>query len=65
VAYLVLLVFVAALALALLTQPILAHMISHITVRNVAALSLIRQRVADKGADAEGFADALDIGGAI
>ena len=64
-AYLVVLVFVAALSLALITQPILAHMISQTTVKNIAALSVIRQRATDKGADAEGFADALDIGGAF
>lgn len=64
-AYLATLVFIGALSLALITQPILAHLITQTEVQNVAALSIIRQRVTDKGADAEGFADALDIGGAF
>ena len=65
VAYLALLVFAGALAMALITQPILAHMISQTKVLNIEALSVIRQRATDKGADAEGFADALDVGGAF
>ncbi|EPX76347.1 DUF898 family protein [Salipiger mucosus] len=61
------LVFVAAEAggLALITQPILKHYVDTLTVIDPDALGEIRQRAADKGADAEGFADALDIGGAI
>lgn len=65
VLYLALLVFAGALALALITQPILAHFTDTLSVTNLPALDGIRQRVRDKGADAEGFADALDIGGAF
>jgi uncharacterized membrane protein YjgN (DUF898 family) len=65
VAYLVFLAFVGAMVLAFITEPVIKHYVSTITVQNVAALDVIRQRVTDKGADAEGFADALDWGGAI
>jgi len=65
VAYLVLLIFAGALTMALITQPVLAHFTSTLTITNLEALSKIRQRQHDKGADAEGFADALDIGGAF
>jgi len=39
--------------------------ISSITVQGADRLADIRQRAHDTGADAEGFADALDVGGAI
>ncbi len=65
VLYLVLLVFAGALSLVLITEPILAHIIDETRVLNMPAMAAIRQRVTDKGADAEGFADALDFGGAI
>ncbi|SLN12539.1 hypothetical protein PEL8287_00387 [Roseovarius litorisediminis] len=53
------------LILVLVTQPIIAHIVKTITVRNTGALAAIRQRASDRGADAEGFADALDVGGAF
>lgn len=65
VSYLALLVFAGALSLVLITEPILAHIIDETRVLNMPAMAAIRQRVTDKGADAEGFADALDFGGAI
>lgn len=46
-------------------QPIIAHFVQSVTVRNAGTLDSIRQRAADGGADAEGMADALDVGGAI
>ncbi|MCT8331774.1 YjgN family protein [Albidovulum sediminis] len=55
----------SALTLAFIVQPLIAHFCETTTVLNAAALSGIRQRAHDRGADAEGFADALDIGGAI
>ncbi|WP_425040503.1 DUF898 family protein [Primorskyibacter sp. S187A] len=60
-------IFVAAGAgwLALVVQPIIGHYVNTLTVHNPDAFGEIAQRVSDKGADAEGFADALDIGGAI
>jgi hypothetical protein len=63
--YLALLVFAGALSLVLITEPILGHIIDQTRVLNMPAMAAIRQRVTDKGADAEGFADALDWGGAI
>ena len=65
VAYLALLIFVSALSLVLITEPIIAHVVSETRVNNMDAMAAIKQRVGDKGADAEGFADALDWGGAI
>lgn len=63
--YMFVLVGLGALGLVLITQPIIAHITGTMQVRNVDALNAIRQRASDKGADAEGFADALDLGGAI
>lgn len=61
------LAFLAAggLSLVMITQPIIDHAVTNITVINSDHLDSIRQRAADKGADAEGFADALDVGGAL
>ncbi|MEM6760645.1 MAG: DUF898 family protein [Pseudomonadota bacterium] len=61
------LAFLAAggLSLIMITQPIIEHAVTNITVYNADHLDSIRQRTADAGADAEGFADALDVGGAI
>jgi uncharacterized membrane protein YjgN (DUF898 family) len=53
------------LSLVMITQPIIEHAVNNVTVQNADHLDAIRQRVADAGADAEGFADALDIGGAL
>lgn len=64
-AYLALLIFVSALSLVLITEPIIKHIVSETRVNNMDAMAAIKQRVGDKGADAEGFADALDWGGAI
>lgn len=64
-AYIAALAVAGALALVWITQPVIAHVVMSITVRNAGALDEIRQRAADTGADAEGFADALDVGGAL
>lgn len=65
VSYIALILVVGAMVTALITQPVIAHYASTLQVHNTDALDAIRQRAADTGADAEGFADALDIGGAI
>lgn len=65
VLYVAALVLSGAMALIFITQPTLAHFITSFTVHNAGALNEIRQRAAETGIDAEGFADALDIGGAI
>lgn len=51
--------------LVMITQKVIAHVVNSVTVANAPHLDQIQQRAADTGADAEGFADALDIGGAI
>ena len=56
---------IGGLGLVMITQPIIAHAVEHITVQTADHLDTIHQRSADAGADAEGFADALDVGGAI
>ncbi|WP_299146881.1 DUF898 family protein [uncultured Tateyamaria sp.] len=53
------------LSLVMITQPMIKHAVENMTVLNADHLDTIRQRAADTGADAEGFADALDVGGAI
>ncbi|WP_298806367.1 DUF898 family protein [uncultured Lentibacter sp.] len=65
VLYVAALALSGALALVLITQPTIAHFITTFTVHNADALGDIRQRASETGVDAEGFADALDIGGAI
>lgn len=54
-----------ALRMIWVAQPIVAHLVQSVTITNAEALDAIRQRAADVGVDAEGFADALDVGGSI
>jgi hypothetical protein len=63
--YIGILLLIGGLSLVWITQPIIEHVVESITVMNAGHLDTIRQRSADAGADAEGFADALDIGGAL
>jgi uncharacterized membrane protein YjgN (DUF898 family) len=65
VLYLLVLTVFGALSLVFISQPVLAQFVNSVTVTGVAALDAVRQRVADGGADAEGLADALDMGGAF
>ncbi len=65
VLYLLVLTVFGALSLVFISQPVLAQFVDSVTVTGVAALDAVRQRVADGGADAEGLADALDMGGAF
>lgn len=53
------------LSLVMITQPIIEHAVNNLIVYNADHLNVIQQRAPDEGADAEGFADALDVGGAI
>jgi hypothetical protein len=63
--YLGVLTLAGALMLVFIAQPVIAHIVGTVTIFNPDALATIRQRAYDPGADAEGFADALDVGGAI
>lgn len=63
--YLLLLTVFGALALVFISQPILGHFVESVTVTGAEALDAVRQRVSERGADAEGLADALDMGGAF
>lgn len=63
--YLLVLTVFGALTLVFINQPILGHFVGSVTVTGAQALEAVRQRVSDRGADAEGLADALDMGGAF
>ena len=65
VVYVVALLLMGGLNLVMVIQPIIDHVVNHVTIDGAEHLNSIQQRVADQGADAEGFADALDVGGAI
>jgi uncharacterized membrane protein YjgN (DUF898 family) len=65
VGYIAILLTLGALSLVIIVQPIIAHLVDGVQVHGAEHLDDITQRSADLGADAEGFADALDIGGAI
>ncbi|MEO0830479.1 MAG: DUF898 domain-containing protein, partial [Pseudomonadota bacterium] len=60
--FMIVLVVTSALALVMIQQPILRHYVSNVTVLGASHLDSIRQREGDELVDAEGFADALDIG---
>jgi len=47
------------------TFPLMRHMAVTLSLRNVGGLSQISQRARDEFAEAEGFAEALDLGAAI
>lgn len=63
--YVLALAMFGALALVFIIQPVIAHFTETMTVLNPAALDAVRQRAHDAGADAEGFAEALDLGAAV
>lgn len=63
--YLAAFLVIGALSLALITQPVIRHVVETLSLPDTRCLGVIRQRAHDDGADAEGFADALDVGGAI
>lgn len=65
VGYLSGLVFIEALLLVLVTFPVAELYVSNVQITGFSTLLAAHQREADSGADAEGFADALDIGGAF
>lgn len=65
IAYLLVIVALGALSLVMIIQPVIAHLVGTLHVNNAEALAGIHQRAYDAGADADGFADALDVGGAI
>lgn len=63
--YIMALAMAGALSLVWITQPIIDHVVTTLNVKGAEHLNTIKQRAHDDGADAEGFADALDVGGAI
>ncbi|MRU14709.1 DUF898 domain-containing protein [Roseovarius sp. A21] len=64
-AYLLALAITNSLALVWVVQPIIDQVVESITVHNADELQFIEQRSFDEGADAEGFADALDLAAAV
>jgi len=63
--YIAFLVLIGALVTVFISAPILGHYIDTLRVENAQPLEQINQRAGDRMADADGFADALDIGGAF
>ena len=63
--YLGVLVSISVLTLVWITQPVLEKYVTTLTINNVEALNDISQRDGDDFVEAEGFADALDVGAAI
>ncbi len=63
--YMLALALSGALWMIWVAQPVLRHITTRCMAGGTQALDGVRQRAADTGADAEGFADALDIGGAF
>ena len=61
--YLFIFVLAQAFAMVFITQPIQAHYTNVTQVNTAQGLATVRQREGDNIADAEGFADALDVGG--
>lgn len=55
----------AAATMVFITQPIFGHIVENASVLNAEKLDEIQQRAKDAMPDAEGFADALDLGGAF
>ena len=47
------------------TYPLMCHMTLTLSLQNVAGLAQVSQRARDEFAEAEGFAEALDLGAAI
>ena len=65
VLYLLFFALFVALSQVFITQPILEHYVSETQLINPEALDKIKQRESDDFVDAEGFAEALDVGAAI
>ena len=63
--YIASLVLIGALVTVFISAPILGHYVDTLQVENTQPLEQIHQRAGDRMADADGFADALDIGGAF
>ena len=63
--YFAFIVLVGAAITVLISAPILGHYVDTLSVENAELLEQIRQRTGEHIADADGFADALDIGGAF
>ncbi|SEK43152.1 Uncharacterized membrane protein YjgN, DUF898 family [Roseovarius nanhaiticus] len=64
-AYLLAMAISSSLYLTCVAQPVLRHVTARCRLTGADALGDVRQREADGDTDAEGFADALDIGGAF
>ena len=63
--YIAFIMLVGAAVTVLISAPILGHYVDTLWVENAELLEQIRQRPGEHIADADGFADALDIGGAF
>ena len=65
VLYLSIFLFWSVLHHAFVTYPLMRHMVVTLSLVNIAGLAEVSQRARDEFAEAEGFAEALDLGAAI
>jgi uncharacterized membrane protein YjgN (DUF898 family) len=65
IGYLAFFIFMGAIATVSITQQIIRNYASTITIHNPQALNTITQRAGDDFVEADGFADALDVGAAF
>jgi uncharacterized membrane protein YjgN (DUF898 family) len=63
--YLAMLLSYGVFTLIFISQPVLEHLVTTTRITNAVALDDIKQRHRDEMVEAEGFADALDVGAAI
>lgn len=63
ISYILSIIVAGALILVMVSQPIISHYVTSTTILNASQLDTVRQRGGDEMVDAEGFADALDVGG--
>jgi hypothetical protein len=63
--YLAVFLFWSVLHHVFVTYPLMRHMTITLSLLNVAGLAQVSQRARDEFAEAEGFAEALDLGAAI
>ncbi|GHA56894.1 membrane protein [Amylibacter ulvae] len=62
IGFLIYFLALSVLSLLMITEPMIRHFAHNTTIQNAAALVQVKQRDGDDFAEAEGFADALDLG---
>ncbi|PIB23310.1 hypothetical protein BFP76_09720 [Amylibacter kogurei] len=62
IGFLIYFLALSVLSLLMITEPMIRHFVQNTAIHNAAALAEVKQRDGDDFAEAEGFADALDLG---